>query len=109
MMFGRNARSCADRIINICRPHLRPIIRGKARAKVESGARFGARIVNGYTYVDHPNWDAYNGSAGLATQLELYRKRFGVLPKEIRGGRTGNTSRVIMLTVTTVRRADLPG
>ncbi len=83
MMFEQNVRSCADRIISIYQPHLRPIVRGKAKAKVEFGAKIGASIVNGYTYVDHLSWDAYNESSDLATQLEFYKKRFGMLPMEI--------------------------
>ena len=83
MMFEQNVRSCADRIISIYQPHLRPIVRGKAKAKVEFGAKIGACIVNGYTYVDHLSWDAYNESSDLAMQIELYRKRFGMLPREV--------------------------
>ena len=83
MMFERNVRSCADRIISIYQPHLRPIVRGKAKAKVEFGAKIGASIVNGYTYVDRLSWDAYNESSGLAPQMELYKMRFGMLPKEV--------------------------
>lgn len=48
MMFEQNVRSCADRIISIYQPHLRPIVRGKAKGKVEFGAKIGASIVNGY-------------------------------------------------------------
>ena len=47
MMFEQNVRRCADRIISIYQPHLRPIVRGKAKAKVEFGAKVGASIVNG--------------------------------------------------------------
>lgn len=83
MMFEQNVRSCADRIISIYQPHLRPIVRGKAKANVEFGAKIGASIVNGYTYVDHLSWDAYNESSDLAIQIELYKKRFGMLPREI--------------------------
>jgi len=82
-MFEENTRQCADRIISICQPHLRPIARGKAKSKVEFGAKVGASIVNGYTYIDHLSWDAYNESSDLALQTELYKKRFGVLPKEV--------------------------
>jgi hypothetical protein len=82
-MFDENVRRCADRIISIYQPHLRPIVRGKAKAKVEFGAKIGASVVNGYTYVDHLSWDAYNESSDLATQLELYKKRFGMLPQEV--------------------------
>ena len=83
MMFEQNVRSCADRIVSIYQPHLRPIVRGKAKAKVEFGAKIGASIVNGYTYVDHLSWKAYNEASDLVTQLELYKKRFGILPQEI--------------------------
>ena len=83
MMFEQNVRRCAHRIISIYQPHLRPIVRGKAKAKIEFGAKVGASIVNGYTYVDHLSWDAYNESSDLVTQMELYKKRFGMLPQEV--------------------------
>ena len=83
MMFEQNVRSCADRIISIYQPHLRPIVRGKAKDKVEFGAKIGASIVNGYTYVDRLSWDAYNESSDLVTQMELYKMRFGILPQEV--------------------------
>ena len=75
--------SKSNRIVSIYQPHLRPIVMGKAKAKVEFGAMIGASIVNGYTYVDHLSWDAYNESSDLAMQLELYQKRFGMLPQEV--------------------------
>ncbi|WP_337932958.1 hypothetical protein [Hallella sp.] len=59
------------------------IVRGKANAKVEFGAKVGASIVNSFTYVDNLCWDAYNESSDLATQLELYKKRYGMLPQEV--------------------------
>ena len=83
MMFEEGVRTCADRIISIYQPHLRPIVRGKAKAKVEFGAKTGVSIVNGYTYVDHLSWDAYNESSDLSLQTELYQQRFGILPKEV--------------------------
>ena len=58
--------SKSNRIVSIYQPHLRPIVRGKAKAKVEFGAKIGASIVNGCTYVDHLSWDAYNESSDLA-------------------------------------------
>ena len=83
MMFETNTRTCADRIISIYQPHLRPIVRGKAKAKVEFGAKISASIVNGYTYVDKLSWDAYNEGGDLITQIGLFRQRFHLLPKEI--------------------------
>ena len=83
MMLEQNVRSCADRIISIYQSHLRPIVRGKTKARGELGAKIGGSIVNVYTYVDHLSWYAYNESSDLAMQIELYRKRFGMLPREV--------------------------
>lgn len=100
MMFEQNVRSCADRIVSIYQPHLRPIVRGKAKAKVEFGAKIGASIVSGYTYVDHLSWDAYNESTDLSTQMELYRKRFGMYPKELQADKLylGKANRTYLKT-----------
>lgn len=113
MMFEQNVRRCADRIISIYQPHLRPIVRGKSKATVEFGAKIGASIVSGYTYVNHVSWDAYNESSDLGMQLELYKRRFGMLPRRYRptssiwGKRIGSTSSPAMSIATTVHWADL--
>lgn len=39
--------------------------------------------MKGYTFVDHHSGDAYNESADLALQIELYRQRFGFLPARL--------------------------
>ncbi len=70
-MFEQNVRSCADRIISIYQPHLRPIVRGKAKAKVEFGAKIGASIVNGYTYVDHLSWDTEDKKRAVGERNEI--------------------------------------
>ena len=86
-IFDENVRRCAVRIVSIYQPHLRPIVKGKAKAKVEFGAKVGASIVNSFTYVDNLCWYAYNESSDLATQLELYKKRYGMLPQEVQAGK----------------------
>ena len=82
-MLERGTHQCADRIISIFQPHLRPIVRGKAKAKVEFGAKIGASIVNGYTFVDHLSWDAYNEESDVELQIKLYKERFGYLPATV--------------------------
>lgn len=82
-MLEDNLHTVADRIVSIFQPHIRPIIRGKAKAKVEFGAKMGASIVDGYTFIDHHSWDAYNENSDLKLQVELYKKRFGYLPATI--------------------------
>ena len=74
---------CPNRIVSIFQPHVRPIVRGKAGANVEFGAKIGVGLVEGYTFIDHHSWDAYNESADMQLQIELYQKRFGYLPATI--------------------------
>lgn len=82
-MFKSGVKSCADRIISIFQPHIRPIVRGKSKSPTEFGAKIGACVVKGYTFVDHHSWDAYNEASDLEKHIELYRRRFGFLPARI--------------------------
>ena len=82
-MSDNNVHSCKDRIISIFQPHVRPIVRGKAKTRVEFGAKIGAAIVNGFTFIDHHSWDAYNESEDLKTHIEAFKRRFGMLPARV--------------------------
>lgn len=84
-MLGMNVHQCKNRIISIFQPHVRPIVRGKNKAKVEFGAKIGASIVNGYTFIDNHSWDAYNESEDLQAHLDKYKERFGCLPQLFEG------------------------
>ena len=79
-MFVNGIHQCPNRIVSIFQPHIRPIVRGKAKAKVEFGGKIGASIVNGYTFIDHHSWEAYNECDDLIIHLRNYKKRFGSLP-----------------------------
>ena len=52
-MLANGTHTCANRIVSIFQPHIRPIVRGKAKAKTEFGAKIGASIYEGYTFIDH--------------------------------------------------------
>ena len=82
-MHRSGEHRCDDRIISIFQPHIRPIVRGKASAKVEFGAKIGVSIVEGYNYVDHHSWDAYNEGSDLQLHIDKYRARFGYLPATV--------------------------
>jgi len=73
----------SDRIVNISQPHVRPIVRGKAGAKVEFGAKVSVSLIDGISFVDRISWDAYNESEDLKTQIEGYHKRFGHYPESV--------------------------
>jgi hypothetical protein len=79
-MFDKKTHQCPDRIISVFQPHIRPIVRGKSKAKVEFGSKIGTSVVNGYTFVDRFSWDAYNESEDLKVQVEKYVERFGCWP-----------------------------
>lgn len=82
-MFKAGTHTCADRIVSIFQSHIRPIVRGKSKSPTEFGAKMGVSIVRGYTFIEHHSWDAYNESADLIFQIELYRERSGFLPARI--------------------------
>jgi len=73
----------SDRIVSISQPHVRPIVRGKAGAKVEFGAKISVSLIDGISFVDRISWDAYNESGDLKKQIEGYQKRFGHYPESV--------------------------
>lgn len=52
-MHETRVHSIQNRIVSIFQPHIRPIVRGKAKAKVEFGAKIGVAICEGYSFIDH--------------------------------------------------------
>lgn len=82
-MFDHDVCSCLDRIVSIFQSHVRPIVRGKAGRKTEYGAKIGVSVLNGFTYIDHLCWDAYNESSDLMLQIMTYKERFGYYPQEV--------------------------
>ena len=81
--LGEAHRSIPDRIVSLCKPHVRPIVRGKAAANVEFGAKLSVSVIDGKTYLDKLSWDAYNESGDLKDQLRAYKARTGYYPKSI--------------------------
>ncbi len=82
-MYENCSHKISDRIVSISQPHVRPIVRGKAKSKVEFGAKISVSLVNGFSFVDRISWDSYNESGDLESQIESYRKRFGFYPKSV--------------------------
>lgn len=82
-MYTDRSHSMADRIVSIYQPHVRPIVRGKAKNPVEFGAKISVSLVDGYSFVDTLSWDAFNESGDLIDQVEAYRRRFGFYPASV--------------------------
>jgi len=82
-MYRTNSRRIDGRIVSIAQPHVRPIVRGKAGAKVEFGPKLSASVVDGNVFLDRIGWDAYNESGDLIAQVERFRDRFGYYPEVV--------------------------
>jgi transposase, IS5 family len=82
-MYNAGTHSTPDRIVSISQPHVRPIVRGKAKANVEFGAKLAISVVNGYAFREHLSWDNYNEGITLQASVETYRTRFGFYPKAV--------------------------
>jgi hypothetical protein len=82
-MYEHHTHSISDRIVSLSQPHVRPIVRGKARASVEFGAKVSISLVDGFSYVDKISWDAYNESGDLKEQINGYKCRFGCYPESV--------------------------
>lgn len=51
-MWRSKTHRCADRIVNIYQPYVRPIVRGKDKANVEFGAKLGVSLQQGYARIN---------------------------------------------------------
>lgn len=61
-----------DRIVSLSQPHIRPIVRGKARKPVDFGAKLSASGFEGYVFLDRMSCDNFNESGDLKAQIEAY-------------------------------------
>lgn len=82
-MYDEKKNYIADRIVSISQPHVRPIVRGKAQALVEFGAKIFLSRINGYHILDEISWDNINESTLLIEQLQRYKQRMGCYPEAV--------------------------
>ena len=82
-MIDNHTHTVENRIVNISQPHVRPIVRGKAKAKTEFGAKVAISVIGGYAFVDRISWDAYNDSLDLIPNIKKYRKKYGFYPDAV--------------------------
>jgi IS5 family transposase len=82
-MYENQIHSVSHRIISLSQPHVRPIVRGKAKSPVEFGAKVSISLVKGFSFVEKIGWDPYNESCDLIEQIEHYRQQFGGYPESV--------------------------
>lgn len=83
-MNENKVHAVADRIVSISQPYIRPIVRGKAAAPVEFGAKLDLSIdENGMARLEKLSFDAYNESDVLIGTIDRYRERTGHYPERV--------------------------
>ena len=82
-MRRNKTHSVRERIVSIHQPYVRPIVRGKEKTKVEFGSKINVSLVDGFAFLDHLSWEAYNEGGYLMPSVELYKKRHGYYPAEV--------------------------
>ncbi len=87
-MYNNKIHTVSDRIVSISQPHIRPIVRGKARNKTEFGAKISISLIDGFSYLDTICWDNYSESTELISQIEAYKDRTGCYPESVHAGKT---------------------
>ena len=80
-MWQQRTRRVKDRIVSLHSPQIRPMVRGKDGKDVEFGPKALLSVVDGYGFLDHFSFDAYNESGYLKASVESYKERFGKKPK----------------------------
>lgn len=82
-MFDNNTHSVSDRIVSLSQPWIRPIVRGKAKAPVEFGAKLDISVADGWARLECHSFDAYNEALNLPDMIERYKERTGHYPQRI--------------------------
>ncbi len=82
-MFVNNTHVCADRIVSLAQPHVRPISRGKRPNPTEFGQKLHLSLVDGYTFLEQTSWNNFNEGADLQAAVEDYFRKFGCYPTAV--------------------------
>ncbi|QPN71097.1 IS5 family transposase [Synechococcus sp. CBW1108] len=82
-MYDADSRRIDDRIVNLSKPHVRPIVRGKAGRRTEFGAKILISDDNGFVDVDRISWDNYNEANDLIARTKQYNEERGYYPARI--------------------------
>ena len=88
-MFDKKIHRTDFRIVSISQPHIRPIVRGKASANVEFGAKITLSLKDGFSRLEKHSWENFNESTLLKDHVKHYFEIHGVYPKVIAADKTG--------------------
>ena len=83
-MYENNTHTISDRIVSISQPYVRPIMRGKAKAPTEFGAKLHLSIdESGFGRIEYISFTAFNEGPMLIDALNAYKYRNGCYPDRV--------------------------
>lgn len=82
-MYTEQKHQVEHRIVSIHQPHIRPIVRGKEKHKVEFGPKINVSLQQGYARLNDIEFEAYNESTRMIDQIEAYKQLNGCYPELI--------------------------
>jgi IS5 family transposase len=83
ILLYAKTRSIPDRIVNLVQRQVRPVVRGKARAAVEFGAKISVSVRNGFAFLHRISWNPYNEAENLIPQAKNYKQGLGCCRERI--------------------------
>jgi len=72
LMHQNRIHSVPNRIVSLSQPYVRPIVRGKAKAPVEFGAKLDISVTGGFARLEYVSYEAYNEAENLQQVIERY-------------------------------------
>lgn len=83
-MYDNNTHKVENRIVSISQPYVRPIVRGKAKAPTEFGAKLHLSIDEiGFGRIEYLSFDAFNEGPMLVEALNAYHYRNNCYPERV--------------------------
>ena len=82
-MWENKTSRIENRIVSLSQPHIRPIVRGKARSNTEFGSKLSVSYFEGYVFLEKMSWENYNESGDLKAQVEAYKEYTGYYPESV--------------------------
>ena len=82
-MYEHKIHHVEDRIVSLQQPYIRPIQRGKAKAKTEFGAKIDASLSEGIIDIERFGFTNFNESKDFEKTLDHYFDLHGQYPDEV--------------------------
>jgi hypothetical protein len=73
----QKASKVEGRIVSLCKPYVRPIVRGKQTKTVEFGCKVQVLCVDGISFLEHVSFEAFNEGTRLQSTVHLQERYLG--------------------------------